>query len=119
MDDLLYGGKSSWRSPTPASIADQQPCFSIQVPCQGCGWPPPAVATILTQPRGHGHGKTRRLHMWLGTHFRARLSWATVAMTAGQIGNGSEDADCGRWRRAWRDDGHRLPAARGLRGHHL
>ena len=33
------------------------------------------------------------------------LRWATVEMTAGQIGNGSEDADCGRGRRARRDDG--------------
>ena len=32
------GGRPGWRSPTPASLADQQPCFSIQVPCQGCGW---------------------------------------------------------------------------------
>ena len=48
-----------------------------------------------------------------------RTTLATLQMTAGQIGNGSEDADCGRRRRARRDDGRRLPAARGFFSHHL
>src|SRR4051812_27561153 len=91
-------------------FADHQLYPSTPVPCPGRGWPPPTVPVILTPGRRHDHGKTPRVHACRRRR-RARedpaqpdrqadrnlesgaLGWATVAMTAGQIGNGSEDAD--------------------------
>ena len=127
----------------PAGVLQRRPvspinnrAFPFKSRAKVAAGPPPAVAVILTQRRRHDHGKTPRVHACRRRR-RARqdppqpdrqadrnfkftaLRWAIVAMTAGQIGNGSEDADCGRRRRARRDDGRRLPAARGFFSHHL